>query len=441
MLTVGFIIPSSDYLEDPFRGDPLTQFYLLTILEQHYNNRLKLHLVDLRGIKRRFAIHHIPECDIYLYSTYTLDINEQTNIVTQVRSCYPKSTHVAGGPHVGEFQKESLQIFDSIIIGEGEQCLISFFEDYMNNQSKQVYKQSSSIDINDYPFSRRHFLPITSTARKNMMTIKKKPEYKELLGTTVVFSRGCPYNCIYCSMPRLKEFNRDTRFRKPDLVTDEIKYLKQEYGIQGINILDENCVPHSPLEAKNHFNAIKNADILWRGQTRVNAVNDEIAKMAKESGCVAMGLGVESVSQNALNLINKSIHVQESRDAIRILKQHQIETRIYLIIGLPGEPTDIVDRTIQFIEETQPELVYLSLFTVRPGTIVYNSPERYGIKWINRDWDKTMHLFGRYELEEPKLTFEYENPAPWGKAFSNQEIIQNQLFLQEYLRKHNMSHI
>ncbi|MEK6552871.1 MAG: hypothetical protein AABZ54_05425, partial [Bacteroidota bacterium] len=73
MLKIGFIFPSSEYLYDPFRGDPHTHFQILTVLEHALGSGAELSLIDLRGIKKEFAIYHIPECDIYLHSVYTLD--------------------------------------------------------------------------------------------------------------------------------------------------------------------------------------------------------------------------------------------------------------------------------------------------------------------------------------------------------------------------------
>ena len=131
-MKVGFIFPSSEYLHDPFRGDPHTHFHILTILEEHFGDELELSLIDLRGIKKEFAFLHIYECDVYLHSVYTLDYEEQKSIVEALRTRYPKAIHVAGGPHVNIYRKESLKIFDSLVIGEGETAIIQVMNDIMN---------------------------------------------------------------------------------------------------------------------------------------------------------------------------------------------------------------------------------------------------------------------------------------------------------------------
>jgi len=139
-----------------------------------------------------------------------------------------------------------------------------------------------------------------------------------------------------------------------------------------------------------------------------------------------------------LDIINKRINVAQARDTIRLLKQNDIEVRIYMIIGLPSEPEDIVDQTWSFIEDAEPDLVHLSLFTVRPGTVIYDNPEQFGIKHIRTDWEDTMHMFGRYEHETPALTFEYEEQTPWGKGLSKERIVNNYMELQRRLKEHGL---
>jgi len=136
-----------------------------------------------------------------------------------------------------------------------------------------------------------------------------------------------------------------------------------------------------------------------------------------------------------LDIINKQIDIQKTKQFVRLLRENDIEVRLYMIIGLPGEPKDIVEQTWNFIEETDPALVYLSLLTIRPGTELFNNPKKFGIKKINTNWDETMHMHGRYEKEIPRLTFEYEENTPWGKGFSKEKIVDNYLELQTRIKE------
>ncbi|MDP2276693.1 MAG: radical SAM protein [Nitrospirota bacterium] len=441
MLKIGFVFPSSEYLFDPFKGDPHTHFQILTVLENHFGNKVELLLIDLRGIKKDFAIYHIPECDLYLHSVYTLDWDEQISIVKNLREKYPKAKHIAGGPHATVFQEESIKYFDALIIGDGEENIVKAVEDFKNHSLQTIYEETSIIDINKYDFPRRHFLPKTAIARKGLMTLKYKKGFDELLGTTVIFSRGCPYDCYFCAMPQVKQYCPGVRYRKPELIEQEIEYLKREYGLQGISLLDEIGVPPGHEKAVKHLEAIGRTGIVWRGQCRVDGITPEIAKLLKDTGCVTMCLGVESAWQQSLDIINKKINIAKAKETIKLLEKNGIECRVYMIIGLPGEPENIVNITWDFIQETKPASVYLSILTVRPGTQLFNNPNKFGMKNINTDWSKTMHMYGRYEEEIPSLTFEYEDTTPWGKGFDKERIVSNYLELQSRLHKAGLSHI
>lgn len=171
----------------------------------------------------------------------------------------------------------------------------------------------------------------------------------------------------------------------------------------------------------------------------MDGITSSLAALARQSGCMAMGLGVESVWQRSLDIINKRTTVEGAKNTIRVLKENDIEARIYLIIGLPGEPEDIVERTWSFIEETQPDLVYLAIFTLRPGTEVYNHPERFGIREVLRDWKKMMHQHGKYRDELPQLTFVYEEETPWGRSMTPEQIIKNYTELLQRLRERGLN--
>ncbi|MBF0332920.1 MAG: radical SAM protein [Alphaproteobacteria bacterium] len=150
-------------------------------------------------------------------------------------------------------------------------------------------------------------------------------------------------------------------------------------------------------------------------------------------------MGVESVWQPSLDLIRKRIDLDQARRTIATLKEVGIEPRIYMILGLPGEPEDIVERTWSFVQETAPDLVILSLFTVRPGTEVFDDHERFGIAQVEKDWRKTMHMYGRYDDELPTLTFHYKPEGPLGKTLTNQQIIENYQELQRRLKEVGLS--
>lgn len=439
-LRIGFLFPSSDYLHDPFRGDPHTHFQILTVLEARFGAQVSLELIDLRGIQRPFAIRHIPECDLFLQSVYTLDWDEQVSLVKGLRRAYPKALHVAGGPHASVYREQTLAVFDSLVLGEAEQSIVSLVETVLaGGRPERIYRMMAPVDLDAYPFPRRHWLPKAAIARRNMMTLRHE-RMDRLVATTAIFSRGCPGQCAFCAMPAVRgDGAPGLRYRAPHLIEEEIEYLKRDYGIEGLNLLDEIGIPPRVSRAIPHLEAIGRTGIKWRGQIRVDGLTRDVARLARQSGCTALGMGVESVWQPSLDLIRKQISVEQARRTIGLLKEVGIEPRIYMILGLPGEPPDIVERTWEFIQETGPDLVILSLFTVRPGTEIADDPARFGIARVEGDWRKTMHMYGRYADETPSLTFDYAPEGPLGPSLSSRQIVENYRELQRRLREAGLS--
>ena len=255
------------------------------------------------------------------------------------------------------------------------------------------------------------------------MTTRNNVRNKDILSTTVIFSRGCIGNCSFCTMPQIRKNTNycGIQYRKPKYIAKEIEYLKREYNIGGISLLDEIGIPPNKKDAYEFIRAIGRTDILWKAQTRVDLMNKDIAKRIKAAGCLMMCFGVESIYQKSLDVINKGITVKQVHTAIDALKKNNIEVRLYMIMGLPQEPKDILQKTLRFIEKVNPDLVTPCLFTVRPGTDIYNNYKKFGIKQIKKDWTDTMHMYSRFGDEEPRLNFEYED----GMGLSNDAIINN----------------
>lgn len=434
MLKIGFIHPSSKHNYEPFRNQPLVELYLLTIIEKHFEEKVELSIIDLRAIDEKYVFRHIPEKDVYLYSITTPDFPEFYNILTNVRSIYPNAMHIAGGPHVNIFPDECTKLFDMIIIGEGEESIIRAIDDVLNRRSKPIYTQDKYVDLNLYPYPSRKYLPKPVIVNTGILDGK----HYNLLGTEVIFSRGCPYSCHFCANKKLN-FG-PIRYRSPELITEEIEYLKRDYNIKALALKDDNSIPLNPNIAKPYLEAIRKTDIKWRGQTRADGVHPDMVKLAYESGCTDIAIGIESVSPNVLKLINKKINIDDAIKYIKLLDKTGIGIRLHFIVGLPGEPEDIVKQTLNFIDKTNPKSVLLCILCPMPGSEMFEHSENFGIEIETVDWEKYRAVFGRFSTcESTNMVFHYKDTCPWGKGMSNDKILQNYIELQTILRDRKLN--
>lgn len=434
MFNATFIVPTWKYFANPFKLQPLLELYYATILQE--SSEVDVSVTDLRNYRscrndnpglsfEDFCDATISQKSLYLYwSPKTADFYEVNDVVTFLRRKYPQSLHVAGGTHVDNFTLECCDVFDAVIAGPGERAIPQIIKDCTNNSLKQVYRDNwKDVHYKDYPFARRDFLP-----KETIVNTELFEKYGSTTGTSVLFSKGCPFKCSFCV------YNVPNRLqvRNPSDIEAEINYLKNDYGVASINLRDEVCLGLSEKTYAPVLHAIGNCNVTWRGQTRVGVKRD-LLELAKKSGCVELALGVETVSEDVLETIQKHQTMKDSEDMIRHCKEVGIKTRINLILGLPNEPVDIVDKTIKFIDSNEPDYVSISGLCPVPGSDMFKNPSKYGIRMIDQDWNKHAHLMFRFnDNEDHGLPFEYED------GFTRSEIVQNILFLQKYLQERNM---
>jgi len=384
-----FIVPSWHYWIDPLKHQPYWELYYATYLR---SQGIDVDIFDMRGeevTSLETAVDTIPERDFYFYWIFkTGDPAEIYSIVELLRKKYPNAVHAAGGTHVDMCQEECKGIFDAIVVQSGEYSFKKIIDDKNAGVlSKYYFKDYKEASFRDTLFPDRSFL-----SEDKVVNTKIFDQYGEIPATLVYFSRGCMMNCSYCTY----NVPNELQTKNPDLIKKEIEYLKEHYGVKGLLLKDEVAIsPHKKVSTQM-LNAIKESDVLWRGQTISLATRDQL-QLAKDSGCMELAIGIETVDDTVMGVINK--RWQSEKIIHRFMesaKEVDIKIKICLILGLPGEPPDIVPKTIQFLIDTEPDYISLSGFLPIPGSPIYKNYKKYGIKHIDKDWNKYSHLLFRF---------------------------------------------
>ncbi|MFC1606560.1 B12-binding domain-containing radical SAM protein [Candidatus Latescibacterota bacterium] len=436
MYSICVVVPSWHYWIDPYKLQPLWEMYYATILRNHYaKDNVKVEIMDLRGNDKgslEDAVRSIPEYDVYVYwIRKSGDAIEVQSIADLLKKRFPKSVHAAGGTHVNMRTEECVDHYDALVIGPGENSFINIVDDARAGKLKKVYSQDyREVHLKDTVFPDRDFLPESA-----IVNTKLFKQYGGVRGTSVFFSRGCLYRCTYCV------YNVPThlQLRTKEQMRAEVDYLIKNYDVSAINLRDEIAIHHKPEISSEMFEVFGEANVKWRGQTTTVATYDQL-KMARETGCQELAIGVETVDENVMKIIKKTWQNQKQiSEFVENAKSLGIKIKLCLILGLPGEPADVVEKTIKFIEQAQPDFVSLSGFCPMPGSPIFNNPKDYGLKYIDTDWSKHAHLLYRFSNEEEVgLPFEYEKEGPWGKTFSREEIKRNIQETQRWLESQNM---
>jgi radical SAM superfamily enzyme YgiQ (UPF0313 family) len=436
MFRIGIVVPSWHYWDNPFKLQPLWELYYATVLERKLSPTAnQIEVIDLRGSTGETLsdqVCAIADHDLFVYWIMKSgDSVEVRGIVELLRHQYPSSKHVAGGTHVDMCTDECLEIFDAVVVGPGEVSLVQVVRDIQITQLQKMYRQKyTEVSFSDTPYPRREFLPASAIVNNLLFQ-----QYGGVPGTSVYFSRGCVYKCSFCvyNVPGFFQV------RSPQMMKAEIAYLKETYGVEGINFRDEVIILPNERLSTIMFEALSESQVIWRGQTTTAATDKQLA-LARESGCQELAIGVETVDDQVMKNINKAWQTQKQvRHFIEQCKRVGIKIKMCLIFGLPGEPLDIVEKTMAFIEETEPDYIGLSGFCPVPGSPIFKNPTEYGIRYIDQDWSRHAHLLYRFgEQEEVGLPFEYEKENRWGKTFTREQIQQNIQLTQKWLNERAM---
>ncbi|MBW1886741.1 MAG: radical SAM protein [Deltaproteobacteria bacterium] len=182
--------------------------------------------------------------------------------------------------------------------------------------------------------------------------------------TIMYTSRGCPYECIFCTVAKTSWKPRSAKS-----VVGELRYLKDEYDIRLVSFFDETFTIDKQ-RTLDICQAIvdEKLDIKWYCNTRANLLDEELVKAMSSAGCGGISIGIESGSQKILDTASKRINVDEAKAVIEICKNNDVKVLCSFIFGLPGETWETVEETIQFVKDSLPTGVQFNVAVPYPGT-------------------------------------------------------------------------
>jgi len=325
----------------------------------------------------------------------TQNINRSVTTANIIKNEFPDIPIIFGGPHPTILPEETLKAVpavDFIVIGEGEVSTLEIINAIYSNRNFESIKgigfrknQTIKInsprpyieDLNILPFPARHLLPLT-LYKPNPLLYKRTPV------TSAIVSRGCPYQCKFCSKTI---WGNNIRERSAEKVFEEILLLKNEYNVNEIVFLDDVFTLHKKRVIEICDLILKNkVDISWSCITRVDAINRALLLSMKKSGCHQIAFGIESGNESILNLINKRITLDQVKKAFEICRKVGIETRAYFILAFPTETREMSYQTIAFAKKINPDYAYFYIYVPYPGTELWEIAEEKG-QILNRDWN------------------------------------------------------
>jgi len=274
------------------------------------------------------------------------------------------ATVVFGGYHPTALPLEAKQHADSVVVGEAEETWPQLLLDFENGKLKPFYHQTKPVDP--------ELIPAAKRINQNKSS-----------SSAIQATRGCPINCEFCAMHMVE----GTKFRgRPiDNVIEEIKSIKSN----GIFFVDASLTINTSY-TKALFREMRrlNKRFSCFGNINILAKDDELLKLAAEAGCKKWFVGLESVSQETINSINKRTNKIEEYDiAIKKIKNYGMLITGLFMYGFDNDTPQVFDQTLQALYELNLDSASFSIVTPHPGTYLFNKLEKEG-RILTRDWSK-----------------------------------------------------
>jgi len=322
------------------------------------------------------------DCDLVGINAFSTQYKYFKWLVEIIRNTLPNALIVGGGPLTTFNARLVLEktSTDICVICEGDVTIkeiINSNKNDFNNIPGIAYKDEGKIvftasrelirEIDKISFINYEMFPLDIYF--NSIGLFGFPTKRAI---NIITSRGCPYNCNFCSrtIP-------GTRLRSMKNISTELKKLKNRFGIDGVIFNDELAII-SKKRTLELCSIMKELNLKWGCQGRANLVSVELLKEMKKSGCVYLGLGIESGSQRILDNMNKNITAEQNEKAIRNVLKTGIIPVVQMIYGYPGEDETTINETIKMFDRLHymPPTVfappYLNLITPLPGSKLYD---------------------------------------------------------------------
>jgi anaerobic magnesium-protoporphyrin IX monomethyl ester cyclase len=294
---------------------------------------------------------------------------------------------VLGGPEPANYAAEYLAAgADAIVNGEGEvslEALLGAFAsgDDLENVPGIQYRATSGNGFGAGPgIARTKAAPLIANLDTQPWPDRERidlPKYIDAWrshhgrgSVSVITARGCPYHCRWCSH---SVYGKTHRRRSPASVAEEIAWIRDRYQPEMLWIADDVFTIH-PGWIMQFAQEMSQRDlrIPFECITRADRMNREIAATLASLGCFRVWVGSESGSQRILDGMQRGVRVGQVRDAVAALREHGIETGMFLMWGYEGEDLADIEATVEHVKACRPDVFLTTVSYPIKGTPYYD---------------------------------------------------------------------
>ncbi len=297
-----------------------------------------------------------------------------------------------GGAHASYLPEEALLHCDFVLRGEADETIVPFIE--------ALERKSGFEGIEGLSWWRDGAMVHNpNTAYIKDLERSPIPDFRRITNwdkgmeiTPIMTSRGCPFDCEFCSVSNM--FGRQFRHKSTERVLMELRQHKElcrENGVKNpddwVFFYDDNFTINKN-RAKELLRAMIREKLTpqWTAQASVDVADDEeLLQLLKESNCYLLYIGFESINPDTLKAYNKKQTVEKIEKAIQKLRHYGIRVHGMFVFGADTDNASVISRTVEFAKRNKLHSVQFMILTPLPGTRTYQELTRQE-RITTRDW-------------------------------------------------------
>lgn len=356
--------------------------------------------MDLGGFDRYIQKSGLDIVGFQLYTNCIYSARDQIGIV---KSRMRDALVLVGGPHASGDPIHTLQFFkdaDMAVLGEGEEAVVKISgldkgelcdDAILGGIDNIAFRdKNGGIRVND--IKRMENLDDIAMSAWDLIDPRTYPQAphgtfaKAFPTAPIITSRGCPYRCTFCAS--FATHGRKIRRRSPSEILNEIKFLKEKYGVREFHIEDDNFTLGKDY-AKDVLSRIVSQDLnIWislPNGVRIDALDEELLKLLERAGCYSFGIGIESGSDRILKLLKKDLDTNEIAEKVGLVKRLTgIRITGFFLMGHPEETEDDIMKSIELALRLKIDRVSFSPLMPLPGSELYEEwKDRINLKDVD----------------------------------------------------------
>lgn len=276
-------------------------------------------------------------------SMFTIFHHDLVEIIRTIKD-FDKDIHVVvGGNHASCFPGLILESgADQVVVGEGERAFLSI----VNGNTDKIVKRPLIEDLDDIPIPRMSHKAFKAYSEVHNPFIMNTPV------TGIISSRGCPNDCIYCTVNGV--WQRKWRGRSPENVVDEMEIMVKEYGVREFHFLDDNVsVDRQRFDGLLDEMIERKLHVSWATPMAYWTLTKDLLKKMKRAGCYRLSFGIESGDLQTREFIGKIYPLAMAKEMIKYANSVGLWTITTNIIGFPYETRKQIQNTVDFAKDCE----------------------------------------------------------------------------------------